>query len=288
MENVIEISGLNKKYENFQLSDVSMNIPRGCVAGFIGLNGAGKTTTIRTMLGLSKKDGGTIKLLGRDIDEDEKGIKDEIGVVFDEGYLYESLKMREMKSIVANAYTHWDEATYARLMERFGLREEQGISTLSKGMKMKFALALALSHNAKLLIMDEPTSGLDPLVRKELLDILAKFMEKGGEGVFYSSHITSDLEKFADVIVFIDDGEIVLVEDKDYLLDSHVLVKGDNKFLNNENRKYFIDLHEGEYGFSGVTNRRSVLEESIPDLVCEKVDIETLMLAYVQGGRPND
>lgn len=284
MEYVIEIEGLTKSYPNFQLSDVNIAIPAGCVAGFIGLNGSGKTTTVRSMLGLSKRDGGKIELLGREFDHFEREIKDRIGVVFDEGYLYESLSMKAMKEIVSKAYTRWDEGTYRRLMERFGLEEKQQIATLSKGMKMKFALALALSHRAELLIMDEPTSGLDPLIRSELLGILREFMEEGGKGVFYSSHITSDLDQLADILVLIDRGKIVFVEDKDHLIEAHRLVKGDAAYLNEENKADFIDLKIGSYGFSGLTDRWEKVKGEIPEAVVERIDVETLMLAYVRGG----
>ena len=160
-------------------------------------------------------------LFGQDFDANSQQLKENIGVVFDEGYLYETLKMKEMKGIVARAYHQWDEAQYQSFMKRFGLDENQVIATLSKGMRMKFALALALSHHAELLIMDEPTSGLDPLIRKELLDILKDYMATDGKGVLYSSHITSDLDKFADLLIFIDQGQIVLVEEKDFLLETH-------------------------------------------------------------------
>lgn len=284
LENVIEIKGLCKKYRNFALTNVDISIPEGCVTGFIGLNGQGKTTTIRTLLGLAQKDAGQVRLLGLDMDQHEKEIKNRLGVVFDEGYLYESLKMKEMKSIVASAYTHWDEDAYRHFMQRFSLQEEQRIATLSKGMKMKFALTLALSHRAQLLIMDEPTSGLDPLVRKELLVILSEFMAAGGKGVFYSSHITSDLDKFADMIVMIHDGKIVFVEDKDVLLDSYVSVKGDKNELSEELEKAFITLKLGEYSFSGITRQVQLLKERMPDIVCERANLEAIMLALLEGG----
>ncbi len=289
MGNVISVKNLCKKYRNFELKNVSFDIPMGCVAGFIGLNGQGKTTTIRTILGLSKKSSGEISILDKDIDNYEKELKDKIGVVFDEGYLYDSLKMYEMKSIVSNAYSSWDEKKYKELMKRFSLDETQKIVTLSKGMRMKFALvlALALSHHAEFLIMDEPTSGLDPLVRKELLTILSEYMEEEGKGVFYSTHITSDLDKFADIIVFINNGKVVFVEDKDYLLDSHIRVKGDRKYLDKETSKLFVNIEQNDYGFVGITNDIVSLEKIIPNLVKEKVNIEEVMLAYVQGGKAN-
>lgn len=287
MGNVISVKNLCKKYRNFELKNVSFDIPMGCVAGFIGLNGQGKTTTIRTILGLSKKSSGEISILDKDIDKYEKELKDKIGVVFDEGYLYDSLKMYEMKSIVSNAYSSWDEKKYKELMKRFSLDETQKIVTLSKGMRMKFALVLALSHHAEFLIMDEPTSGLDPLVRKELLTILSEYMEEEGKGVFYSTHITSDLDKFADIIVFINNGKVVFVEDKDYLLDSHIRVKGDRKYLDKETSKLFVNIEKNDYGFVGITNDIASLEKIIPNLVKEKVNIEEVMLAYVQGGKAN-
>lgn len=282
MNNVIEVSGLNKNYQDFSLKDVSFAVPEGCIAGFIGLNGSGKTTTIRSMLGLAPKDAGNVYMLGKNFDSDEKYIKDRIGVVFDEGYLYESLKMRDMKSIVASAYSRWDDVAYHNLMQRFSLNENQQISTISKGMKMKFALTLALSHNAELLIMDEPTSGLDPLVRRELMDMLNDFMKQGGKGAFYSTHITSDLDKFADIIVFINKGKIVFVRDKDELMESFAIVKGDKSLLNSENRKLIMNLKETDYGFHGVSQQVSLLQKSIPSIVTEKANIEDIMLAHVE------
>lgn len=283
MENVLELIDLCKKYNKFELMDVSIKIPEGCVAGFIGLNGQGKTTTIRTMLGLSKKNSGTVKILGMDFDDNEKEIKDRIGIVFDEGYLYDGLKIKDMKNIVSNSYSRWDDVQYRKYMKKFNLDENQTISTLSKGMKMKFALTLALSHNAEFLIMDEPTSGLDPLVRKELLNILADFMESGGKGVLYSTHITSDLDRFADIIIFIDNGKIIFSEDKDYLLDTYVRVKGNNKYINDSVKRYFTSLEIGEYSFMGITKESGALKKLIPDMVIEKIVVEDLMLAFVEG-----
>lgn len=285
MDYVIKVEGLNKKYPNFELKDVSFAIPTGCVAGFIGLNGQGKTTTIKSILGLSPSSSGRVEILGRDMAESGKEIKDDIAVVFDEGYLYETLKMKEMKEIIARAYTKWNEEKYKALMKDFGLDENQVISTLSKGMRMKFALALALSHRAKFLIMDEPTSGLDPLVRKQLLDILADYMREEGLGLLYSSHITSDLDKFADIIIFIDKGRIVFVEEKDALLDGHRRVKGDASLLNDDNRSLFISLSENAYGFEGVTKKAEELKKSMEGLVIERLNIEDLMLAYIEGGK---
>jgi len=217
MGNVLEVTGLNKSYKNFSLSDVSFALPQDCITGFIGINGAGKTTTIRSILGLTQKKSGKISIFGKDMEKNEKEIKNRIGVVFDEGCFYDDLTMGEMKSIIAPAYKQWSDTDYRRYMERFSLDSKQLISTLSKGMRMKFALTLALSHNADLLIMDEPTSGLDPLIRSEFLIMISDYMKQGGKAVFFSTHITSDLDKVADVIVLIHDGRIIFEKGKDEL-----------------------------------------------------------------------
>ena len=281
MTNVIEVDCLSKKYDSFSLNNVSFSIPEGCIAGFIGLNGQGKTTTIKTLLGLAKRDSGKVKIFGKDFDLNEQEIKSDLAVVFDEGYLYDTLSMKEMKDIVAAAYKSWDDSEYRAYMDRFSLNENQKISTLSKGMKMKFALALALSHHAKFLIMDEPTSGLDPLIRKELAQILNEYMNKDGLGVFYSTHITSDLDKFADIIIMINNGEIVFSEDKDEIIERHRLVKGNKTDLNKELMKYFVKVEENSYSFSGLTNSYKELKRLKPDFVYERATVEDVMLAYV-------
>ena len=193
--------------------------------------------------------------------------------------------MAEMKSIVAPAYDKWCEADYRMYMELFKLDGKQTISTLSKGMKMKFALALALSHKAELLIMDEPTSGLDPQIRSQILDILGEYMKKGGRGVFFSTHIISDLDKIADTIVLIDSGRIMLDCEKDVLVDRHRRVIGDISWLDNESRAMFLDLQTTDYGFSGITARLDELRRRMPDILAERPDIEDIMLAYIGRGK---
>ena len=229
MENILEVKGLNKSYQHFSLQDVSFSLPEGCITGFIGINGAGKTSTLKSILGLTPKISGDIRLFGLNMDTNEKEIKERIGIVLDDGGFYDELSLSEMKNIVASAYKSWDNKVFQSYLERFTLNPKQKIGTLSKGMRMKYALALALSHKAELLIMDEPTSGLDPLIRSQLLDILKEFMEYGGRGVFFSTHITSDLDKIADMLIMIDNGKIVFQEEKDILLDSYRIVKGDIK-----------------------------------------------------------
>lgn len=285
MGNILEVSGLNKSYEGFSLTDISFSLPEGCITGFIGVNGAGKTSTIRTILGLTQKASGSIKIFGKDLESNAQELKNRIGVVLDEGYFYDELTMDEMKSIIAPAYSRWSDKDYKRYMDRFSLNPRQKIATLSKGMRMKFALTLALSHETELLIMDEPTSGLDPLVRSQLLEIMTDYMNKGGKGVFFSTHITSDLDKVADTLILIHGGRILLEQEKDTLLDNYRVIKGDNKALNNENKELFLNIQLTDFGFTGVTDKLSRVQKIIPDILVERPTIEDIMLAYIEGGR---
>lgn len=281
MNKILEVKGLNKNLGSFSLHDVSFSLLEGCITGFIGVNGAGKTTTLKTILGLMLKESGSIELFGKDMDKNEREMKNRIGIVFDEGYFYEELSLMEMKSTIAPAYSNWDEAVFRKYIAQFGLKLNQKISELSKGMRMKYAIALALSHHADLLIMDEPTSGLDPLVRSELMDILLDFMGNGGKGVFFSSHITSDLDKVADMLILIDKGRIVLSEEKDVLLDTHALVKGDKKELTDQIRKLFLTIQETNYGFTGLTRDKDTVRQQMNNVLIEKPTIEDVMLGYV-------
>lgn len=285
MNNIIEISGLNKSYGDFSLQDVTFSLPEGCITGFIGVNGAGKTTTLRTMLGLTGKAFGNIRFFGMDMAENEQQIKERIGIVLDDGCFYDELTLAEMKNIIAPAYKSWCEDDFKKYMEKFSLVSNQKINTLSKGMRMKYALALALSHKAELLIMDEPTSGLDPLIRSQLLKILTEYMDNGGKGVFFSTHITSDLDKIADMLIMIDNGKIIFQEEKDNLLDTYRIVKGDLQKLDKDTRKLFVNINETSFGFTGITKQAEIVKNVIPDAIIERTTIEDIMLANIEGGR---
>ncbi|WP_088547822.1 ABC transporter ATP-binding protein [Paenibacillus aquistagni] len=285
MNSILEVSGLNKSYGDFSLDEVTFSLPEGCITGFIGVNGAGKTTTLRSILGLTKKNSGSIKLFGSEMEHHERELKNRIGIVLDDGYFYDELTMAEMKDVIAPAYSAWSEQDYKRYMNRFSLDPKQRINTLSKGMRMKYALALALSHQSELLIMDEPTSGLDPLIRSQLLTILTDYMNEGGKGVFFSTHITSDLDKIADMLIMIDHGKIVFQEEKDNLLDSYRKVKGDTMTLNADTRKLFLNISTTEFGFTGITNQTAKVQKCMPDVVVERLTIEDIMLSHVEGGR---
>lgn len=284
MDNILEVTGLVKRYSSFTLDNISFSLPEGCVTGFIGANGAGKTTTIRSILGLAHKDAGVVKIFGLDADAHEHEIKDRIGIVMDSSYFYNDLSMKDMKSIIAPAYSKWSDADYRLYMEKFELDPKQKISTLSRGMRMKFALVLALSHNAELLIMDEPTSGLDPLVRSQFLEIVMDYMKNGGKGVFFSTHITSDLDKIADMLILIDGGKIILQQSKDDLLDTFRIVKGNAALLNEQNRQLIRDLKVSSFGFTGITDHVTEMKKELPDVLLEKTTIEDIMLAYIGGG----
>ena len=283
MDNILEVNGLVKRYPTISLDSVSFSLPEGCVTGFIGANGAGKTTTIRSILNLAHKDAGTIKIFGLDAEEHEKEIKDRIGIIMDGSYFYNDLSMRDMKSIIAPAYSKWSDADYQSYMDKFDLDPKQKISTLSSGMRMKYALVLALSHQAELLIMDEPTSGLDPLVRSQFLEIIKEYMKNGGKGVFFSTHITSDMDKIADMLILINGGKIIFQRNKDDLLDTFRTVKGNTAALNDQNKKLIRGLRVSAFGFTGITDQVPEIKKEMPDVLLEKATIEDIMLAYIGG-----
>lgn len=283
MEKVLEVKNLNKSFDSFKLKDISFSLESDCITGFVGANGAGKTTTIKLILDLIKKDSGEIRYFNEGLDVSSNRVKNRIGFVLDDGHFYDCLSISEMKNVIAAAYSNWDEREFKRYLEKFRLDPNQKIATLSKGMKMKFALTMAMSHHADLLIMDEPTSGLDPLVRSEFLDILLEYMKTGEKCVLFSTHITSDLERVADVLVFIDNGELILNEEKDVLLDTYRIVKGDNSNLSERTRELFVSLRETEYGFEGITNQAKAVQQQIPDVLVERASIEDVFLGYTRG-----
>lgn len=284
MANVLEVESITKHFKSFDLGPVSFALEEGTITGFIGANGAGKTSTIKSILDALHIDGGSIKLFG--MPNSLAASREDIGVVLDEGCFYEFLTLSQMRSIVAGAYKAWDESRYRELIQRFSLPASQEISKLSKGMRMKFALALALSHHAKLLIMDEPTSGLDPLVRSELIDILAQYRAEENGTVLFSTHITSDLSKIADYIILIDNGRIVLDSEKDALLDSHLLVKGSTQSLTPELKKQLIGVRTSAFDFEALCANPAYIRAALPDALFTRPDIDDIMLHYV--GRIED
>lgn len=283
MQNAIQVTNLSKNYGNFSLNNLSFTIPENCITGFIGANGAGKSTTIKSILRLIRAECNSVRFWGMEFDKHEQEIKDRIGVVLDDGSFYDHLTMAQMKNILAPAYSTWNENAFKANMEFFSLNPKQKISTLSKGMRAKYALALALSHDADLLIMDEPTSGLDPLVRREFMNVILDFMKKDGKSVLFSTHIVSDLERVADILLLIDKGNIILQEEKDILLDSHKLIKGKNTEITADARSLFLSLNETEYGFEGISKNAEKIKRLCPSAIFERATIEDIMLAYIGG-----
>ena len=206
--NAMDIRGLCKKYPAFELKDVTFSVPQGAVMGFIGRNGAGKSTTIKSILGLVHPDAGQVEILGRDFAEDERFIKENIGVVLGGIDFYPKKKIGTLTDVTRRFYENWDEEKYRHYLELFAIDESKRVDQLSSGMQVKYMIALALSHNAKLLILDEPTSGLDPVSRDELTELLRRIAADGRRSVLFSTHITSDLEKCASHIAFIKEGEL--------------------------------------------------------------------------------
>ena len=284
MENAIEIKGLNKDYGDFRLQDVSFTVPRGYIMGLIGPNGAGKTTVIKLILNLLRRDGGEVRVLGRDILAHEVEVKSRIGFVHDTPFFFEHLTLRKLKDTVAPFYGTWDDRIFHRLMEEFDLPLRKRFSKLSRGMKMKFALALALSHQAELLILDEPTSGLDPVFRRELLARLSAFIQDEGKSVLFSTHITSDLERIADFITFIDQGGIVFSAPKDEILEKWAVIKGGSELLAEENRKLFRGVRRREFSVQGLTDDSARARRLLgKDVLIEKASLEDIMFYLTRG-----
>ena len=219
MENILEVKNLCKNDDKFSLKNISLNLPKGTIMGLVGENGAGKSTTIKAILNLVHTSDGIIKIFGLDCKEHEMEIKEDIGIVLDEGFVSEYLNPKDINTIMKDMYKNWDEELYFKYLADFKLPEDKISKEYSSGMKMKLKIAVALAHHPKLLILDEPTSGLDPVARNDILDIFQDFIQDEEHGIFVSSHITSDLESIADYITFINNGEIVLSKTRDELLD---------------------------------------------------------------------
>ncbi len=283
MDYVLEVKNLRKEFKNFTLDNISFNLEPGYIMGFIGPNGAGKSTTIKLIMNLLKKDGGEIKIFGKDNVKSEKEVKNRIGFVYDENYYYEDLTINTMKNIVAPFYTNWDDNKFNKYIKEFDLNPKAKIKTLSKGMKMKFSLAIALSHKADLIIMDEPTSGLDPVFRRELLDILYSVIEDERKSIFFSTHITTDLEKIADYITFINKGKIVFSEAKDQVLENYGIVKGGVDILDRDTRKEFIGVRETKVGFEALTDNIGKTKRIFGDkVIIERASLEDIMVYSVR------
>ena len=282
MNNALEISNLRKEFRDFTLNNISFSLPSGYIMGFVGQNGAGKTTTIRCILNMAIRNGGEIKVFGLDNVRDELAIKQELAAVFDEIFFVDTWRVSEVEKAVRGFYSRWDSGLYGKYIKKFGLSPEKRVKELSRGMKMKLMLAVAMSHDAKLLILDEPTSGLDPVARDELLDILREYIADGEKSVFFSTHITSDLERIADFITLIDHGNIFYTGTKDDLLESFLIVKGGPNDLTSPLKEKIIGLSQASTGFSGMI-RASEKGLMSKEMVIEQPTIDEILVAISKG-----
>lgn len=283
MENILEIKNLSKKYDGFELKNVNIELPKGMIMGFIGENGAGKTTTIKAILNIINRDAGEIKIFGLDNKENERKIKEDIGVVLDDSFLSEYLNPSDINKIMKNIYKNWDEKLYFKYIEDFKLPKEKISKEYSSGMKMKLKIAVALAHHPKLLILDEPTSGLDPVARNEILDIFQEFIQDENKGIFVSSHITSDLERIADYITFINNGEIILTKTRDELLENYGIVKCSEEQFKKIDKKDYIKYKKNKYEYDVLIENKYEFKNNYDISVIDKPSLEDIMLIYIKG-----
>lgn len=284
MNNALEVRALNKSYDAFSLKDVSFAIPQGYIMGFIGPNGAGKTTTIKSILNMITYPSGEVRVFGLDSRDNAALINEQIGVVMDSPLYVEDWTLTDVEAAVAPFYRHWDGKKYAQLLEQFDIDKKKKVKELSRGMKVKLMIAVALSHEAKLLILDEPTSGLDPVARDELCDLLGDFVTDANKSILFSTHITSDLEKIADYITFILNGRIVYSGLKEDLLEKYVLVKGGLQEINSEQKKLMIGLREHGTGFEGMAEAASI--GRLPkDLLVEPITLDEIIIYMNKGAK---
>ncbi len=284
MGSILELRDVVKHFTGFTINGISFSLEPGYIMGFIGANGSGKTTTIKLIMNLLHLDGGEIKVFGLDSRKYEQEIKQRIGFVYDENHFYEELTIAQMTRVVAPFYQNWDWDTYNHYVQRFALPAAKKIKTFSRGMKMKYALAVALAHQAELLIMDEPTSGLDPIVRTELLDILGEVIQDERCSVLFSSHITSDLDRIADYVTLIHNGSIVFSQSKENLLEKYSVIKGERSLLGSNLQPYLVGVRENQFGFEGlVTDRESVARLTGGKAILERPTLEEIMLYCTRG-----
>lgn len=287
MEKILEINNLNKSFQDFALKDISFSLEPGYIMGFIGPNGAGKSTTIKLIMILLKKDSGEIKIFGKDHVRYEKEIKEDIGFVYDQNHFYDNLSITDMTKILAPFYKKWDQARYLHYIEQFELPKHRLIKEFSKGMVMKYSLAVALSHQARFIIMDEPTAGLDPIIRSELLDILYEIIQDETASILFSTHITKDLDKIADYITFINRGNMVFSRPKDEILESYRVVKGDKNILTGAIRKKLIGLKEHGVGFEAMLATKDWDNSLQERVLIEPPNLEDIMIYTVREDRQN-
>ncbi|MBK5253563.1 MAG: ABC transporter ATP-binding protein [Peptostreptococcaceae bacterium] len=279
--NAIEIRGLNKTYEGFKLDNINLDIPTGSIVGLVGENGAGKSTMIKLIMDAIERDGGNVNVLGIDNkDELFTELKNEIGVVLDEAYFPEILNAKDVNLIMKATYNNWNQEKYYDLINKFNLPEARKFKEYSRGMKMKLVISVALSHEAKLLILDEATSGLDPMIRDEVLNVFYEFTREDEHTILLSSHIVSDLEKICDYIAFTHNGKLVFMEEKDKLLEDYAIIKANKEELTDIPEESIISKRENKYSYEVLVHRDQV-SDSINK---EHITLEDIILFIAKEG----
>lgn len=283
MENILTVSHLTKAYKDFTLDDVSFQIPRGLICGLIGENGAGKTTTISAMLNMITPDSGDIRIFGLDYRENEKLIKQKLGVVLDELNQIPYLYCKDIDTIMKKIYKDWDSKLFFQYLEKFSLPPKKKVKELSKGMNVKLNFAIALSHHAQFLILDEATSGLDPVMRDDILQILQEFVLDEDHAVLLSTHITSDLDKIADYILFMHQGRIQFMKSKEDIENNYGVMQCRNDFFEALSPDDYCAYIKEEYSIKVLVRHKQELLSHFHDLIIEKASIEEIMLFYIKG-----
>ncbi|MER1956980.1 MAG: ABC transporter ATP-binding protein [Solibacillus sp.] len=286
MEAVIKLKNVSKRFSGFEVKDLSFEVKKGFVTGFIGANGMGKSTTIKLIMNLLKQDSGEVSVFGLNYEKHEREIKQRIGFVYDEHVFYENLTLLEMKKIIEPAYDNWDEGLFQHYVAEFQLPLKKKLKTFSKGMQMKASLAIALSHHADLIIMDEPTSGLDPVFRRELLSLLRNIVQDSEKTIFFSTHITSDLDRIADYIMLIHEGQLIFTQEFYKMEQQYVLVKGGLDLLDADTKRSFIAIQQSTHGFEGLSADKTAVMELFGDLaIYEPATLEDILYYTKKGTR---
>lgn len=278
LNNAVEVKNLAKHYNDFTLNEISFTVPKGSIMGFVGENGAGKTTTIKAILDLIKIDSGDITVLGSDSRDLSQDLKSQIGVVFDGSNLHDNLTLRNINTVMKNIYSNWEGKKFESYVKEFQLTEGKIIKEFSRGMKMKLSIAIALSHQSKLLILDEATSGLDPMVRDEILDIFLDFIQDEEHTILLSSHIISDIEKIADYVTFIHKGNIVFSKSKDDLIYQHGIIHCKKEEIGAIDNSYIVGIRENSFGSEVMIRDKEKFIKHYHQFHVEKTSIEEIML----------
>lgn len=283
VENAIQIQNLSKVYEDFSLKNITLNIPKGSILGLVGANGAGKSTMIQSLLGLIRSEYDAIKILGKDLQTQEKEIKEDIAVIYDVSHYNLQYTPKFIGSMLQKVYRNWDMERYHGYLKRFGLPEDKRLKTFSKGMKMKLEFAIAFSHAPKILILDEATSGLDPVFRDEILDLIREFTEEEEHTVLMSSHITSDLDKVADYIALIHDGTLQFVKTYDEIRDDYGILHCGKEFFETLREEDIVSFKKEPYEYKVLVKNKNEILRVFPELEMERASVEDIMLFYVKG-----